>query len=210
MMNTIEAMIMVLMLIKDITLVLTVRMIVMDSGGVEDRRSMEKELGSILEHLSIGLSLNPSSLYYEISLEELKSLLDSYTFQVSLIGDMFIISFEGNIFLLMPSMTNFLSSHFSLGAPLMSSSVMFDPSCYGFGNLDDTSLVGLNIVGFVFEFDSNSLQLVCTITSTRGRRHTMEFEGQGENVGGKLIYRDLTMSFSSNLSSSTLCFPSKS
>ncbi|KAI5668261.1 hypothetical protein M9H77_18114 [Catharanthus roseus] len=66
--------------------------------------------------------------------------------------------------------------------PLMSSSVMFDPSCYGFGNLDDTFLVELNIVGFALEFDRNSLQHVFTVTSTRGRRHTMEFEGQGKNV----------------------------
>ncbi|KAI5676853.1 hypothetical protein M9H77_07803 [Catharanthus roseus] len=123
---------------------------------VEDRRSMEKELGPILEHLSISLSLNPCSLCYEVSLEKLKSLLGSYTFQVSLIGDMCIIAFEGNIFLLVSSMTYFLSFHFSLAVPLMSSSVMFDPSCYAFGNLDDTSLVELNIVGFALEFDRNS------------------------------------------------------
>ncbi|KAI5671785.1 hypothetical protein M9H77_12149 [Catharanthus roseus] len=49
----------------------------------------------------------------------------------------------------------------------MSSNVVLDLSCYGFGNLDDTSLVELNIVGFVLEFDSNSPQHVCTITSTR-------------------------------------------
>ncbi|KAI5667230.1 hypothetical protein M9H77_17083 [Catharanthus roseus] len=104
---------------------------------VEDRRNMEKELGPILEDLSISLSLNPS--YFIIS-------------------------------------------------------VMFDPSCYGFVNLDDTSLVELNIVGFALELDRNSLQHVCTIISTRGRRHTVEFEGQAENIGGKLIlcYRDLT------------------
>ncbi|KAI5658013.1 hypothetical protein M9H77_26806 [Catharanthus roseus] len=96
--------------------------------GVEDRRSMEKELDPIFEDLSVSLSLNPSSLGYEISLEELKSLLDSHTFQVSLMGDMCIIAFEGNLFLLVMSMTNYLSSHFSLKDPLMSSSVMFDPS----------------------------------------------------------------------------------
>lgn len=64
--------------------------------GVEDRRSMEKDLGRILEDLSISLFLS-SSLCYEVSLEELKSLLDSYTFQVSLIGDMCIIAFGGNL-----------------------------------------------------------------------------------------------------------------
>ncbi|KAI5671468.1 hypothetical protein M9H77_11832 [Catharanthus roseus] len=57
---------------------------------VEDRRNMEKEIGPILEHLSISLSLNPSSLCYEVSLEELISLLDSHTFQISLIGDIFL------------------------------------------------------------------------------------------------------------------------
>ncbi|KAI5650233.1 hypothetical protein M9H77_36238 [Catharanthus roseus] len=156
---------------------------------------MGKELGPILDDLSMSLSLKPSSLCYEVSLEELKSLLDSYYFQVSLIGDMCIISFEGNLFLLGPSMTNFYSSHFSLEDLLMSNSVVLDPSCYGFGNLDDTSLVELNIFGFVFEFDQNSLEHVCTITSTRGRRHTMEFEGQDETIGGKLIlcFGDLTM-----------------
>ncbi|KAI5668553.1 hypothetical protein M9H77_18406 [Catharanthus roseus] len=41
-----------------------------DIVEVEDRRSMEKEFGPILEHLSINLSLNPSSLCYEASLEE--------------------------------------------------------------------------------------------------------------------------------------------
>ncbi|KAI5653471.1 hypothetical protein M9H77_30658 [Catharanthus roseus] len=53
--------------------------------GVEYRRSMEKELGPILEDLSISLFINTSSLCYEVSLEELKSFLDSYNFQMSLI-----------------------------------------------------------------------------------------------------------------------------
>ncbi|KAI5657044.1 hypothetical protein M9H77_25837 [Catharanthus roseus] len=100
------------------------------------------------------------------------------------------------------SMTNCLSSHLSLEDPLMRSSIMFYPSCYGFVNLDDTSLVELNIVGFALVFDRNSLQHACTITSMSGRRHTMEFEGQGKNVGGKLFlcYGDSSMildSFSS-------------
>ncbi|KAI5654082.1 hypothetical protein M9H77_31269 [Catharanthus roseus] len=85
--------------------------------GVEDRRIMEKELGPILEELSISLSLNPSSFCYEVSIEELKSLLDSYTFQVSLVGDICIFTFKGNLFLLVASMTNFLSSHFPLEDP---------------------------------------------------------------------------------------------
>ncbi|KAI5666587.1 hypothetical protein M9H77_16440 [Catharanthus roseus] len=149
--------------------------------GDKDRRSMEKELGPVLEDLSISLSLNPSSLCYEVSLEELKIFVGFLYFSSSLVGDMCIIALEGNLFLLMPSMTNFLSSHFSLEDPLINSSVMFDPSCYGFGNLDDTSLVELNSVGFALEFDSNSLQYVCTITSTGGRRHTMEFKCIGES-----------------------------
>ncbi|KAI5677882.1 hypothetical protein M9H77_08832 [Catharanthus roseus] len=131
---------------------------------------MEKELGPVLEDLSIGLSLNPSSLCYEVSLEELK------------------------VSLTVPSINNCLSSHFSLEDPLLSINVMFDPSYYGFGNLYD-SLAKLTIVGLAFEFDRISLQHVSTITSTRRRRLTMEFEGQGENIGGKLIlcYGDLTM-----------------
>ncbi|KAI5653369.1 hypothetical protein M9H77_30556 [Catharanthus roseus] len=135
------------------------RMIFLDPNDdrVEDRRSMEKELCPILEDLSINLSLNPSFLCYEVSLEELKSLLDSYNLQISLIGDMCIIAFEGNLFLLGPSTINYISSHFSLEDPLMSGSAIFDPSCYGFGNLNDTSLVELNIAGFALEFDRNSL-----------------------------------------------------
>ncbi|KAI5672337.1 hypothetical protein M9H77_12701 [Catharanthus roseus] len=128
--------------------------------AVEDRSSIEKELGPILEHLAISVSLNPSSLCYEVSLEELKSLLDSYIFQVSLIGDMCIIAFKGNLFLLVPSMSNFLSSHFSLEDPLMGSNVMFGPSCYGFSNLDDTSFVELNLIVFgngVFELNLKNL-----------------------------------------------------
>ncbi|KAI5681695.1 hypothetical protein M9H77_02923 [Catharanthus roseus] len=153
-----------------------------DIVGVEGRRGIEKKLGPILEDLSISLSLNPSSLCYEVSLEELKSLLDSYNLQMSLIGDMFIIAFEGNLSLLGLSMTNLLSSHFSLEDPLMSSSTTFDPSCYGFGKLNATSLVELNIIGFALEFGRNSLQHVCTITSTRGKRHTMEWKGQELNA----------------------------
>ncbi|KAI5681839.1 hypothetical protein M9H77_03067 [Catharanthus roseus] len=89
--------------------------------------------------------------------------------------------------------------------PLMSSSVMFDPSCYGFGNLDDTSRIELNIVGFVFEFDRNSLQHVCTITSTRGRRHTMEFKGQGESEFMRLLHFRKKMSGSLKVFKAHLC-----
>ncbi|KAI5668939.1 hypothetical protein M9H77_18792 [Catharanthus roseus] len=173
---------------------------------------MKKELGHILEDISLSLSLNLSSLCYEVSLEELKSLLDSHNFKVRLTGDMCIIAFEGNLFLLMLSMKNFLSSHLSLEDPYMSSSVMFYPSYCGFGNLDETFLVELNFVGFEFGFDRNSLQHVCTITSLRGKRHTTEFKGQDESVGGKLIlcYGDLMMSFSSNLFLFYLVFSFKS
>ncbi|KAI5682065.1 hypothetical protein M9H77_03293 [Catharanthus roseus] len=54
---------------------------------------------------------------------------------------------------------------------------------------------------FVLDLDRNSLQHACTLTSMSGRRHTMEFEGQGENIGGKLFlcYGDSSTSFSSNL-----------
>ncbi|KAI5682745.1 hypothetical protein M9H77_03973 [Catharanthus roseus] len=65
---------------------------------VEDQgRSMEEDLGTILEDLSISLSLNPSFSFHEAS--------------------------------------------------SMHSSAKFDPSCYGFGMLDDTSFVDPNIVG---------------------------------------------------------------
>ncbi|KAI5652907.1 hypothetical protein M9H77_30094 [Catharanthus roseus] len=71
----------------------------------------------------------------------------------------------------------------------MSSSVVFDPSCYGFGNLYDTSLVELNIIDIAFEFEECSP--TCLHLNIRGRRHTMEFEGQGKNVGGQLMQNDL-------------------
>ncbi|KAI5672059.1 hypothetical protein M9H77_12423 [Catharanthus roseus] len=46
--------------------------------GVEDkRRSMEKELGTILEDLPISLSLNPSLMCYEASFVKLKLFLES-------------------------------------------------------------------------------------------------------------------------------------
>ncbi|KAI5667202.1 hypothetical protein M9H77_17055 [Catharanthus roseus] len=63
-------------------------------------------------------------------------------------------------------------------------------------------LLSLTLLVSALEFDRNSLQHVCTITSMRGRRHTIEFEGQGENVEGKLIlcYGDLTMNVDVNLS----------
>ncbi|KAI5671398.1 hypothetical protein M9H77_11762 [Catharanthus roseus] len=124
--------------------------------GVEDRRSMGKDHGPILENLSMSLSLNPPSLCYEVSLEELKSLSDSYNFQVNLIGDMCIISFKVNLFLLGASMTNFLSSHFFLEDLLMSTNVVLDPSCYGFAHLCDpvkttfrNSILELNLKNLV-------------------------------------------------------------
>ncbi|KAI5658097.1 hypothetical protein M9H77_26890 [Catharanthus roseus] len=106
---------------------------------------------------------------------------------------------RGNLFLLVPSMTNCLSSHFPLEDPSISQ--MFDPSCHGFGNLNDTSIVELNIVSFALEFDRDSLQHIYTITSMRERRHTMEFKGEWENVGEILIlcYGDLTINVDDNL-----------
>ncbi|KAI5674212.1 hypothetical protein M9H77_14576 [Catharanthus roseus] len=74
--------------------------------GVEDRRSMETELCPILDDLSINISLNPSSLCYEICVLFL--------------------------FLLMPSMSKCLPSHVSLENPVTSGSVKFDPPYCGF------------------------------------------------------------------------------
>ncbi|KAI5667330.1 hypothetical protein M9H77_17183 [Catharanthus roseus] len=51
-------------------------------------------------------------------------------------------------------MSKYLSTHTSLEDPLMSSGVKFDPSCYGFGMLGDTSLVGPDIVGFELDYAS--------------------------------------------------------
>ncbi|KAI5652462.1 hypothetical protein M9H77_29649 [Catharanthus roseus] len=47
----------------------------------------------------------------------------------------------------------FLSSHVNPEDVLMSSGAKFDPSCYGFGILDNASFVDPNIVGFELECD---------------------------------------------------------
>ncbi|KAI5664470.1 hypothetical protein M9H77_23793 [Catharanthus roseus] len=54
---------------------------------------------------------------------------------------------------------------------------------------------------YVLDLDRNSLQHACTLTLMSGRRYTMEFKGQGKNVGGKLLlcYGDSSMSIFSNL-----------
>ncbi|KAI5675933.1 hypothetical protein M9H77_06883 [Catharanthus roseus] len=52
-----------------------------DYDFIEDRRSMEKELGPILEYLSMSLSVSPSSLSYEVSLEELKNEFEENPFK---------------------------------------------------------------------------------------------------------------------------------
>ncbi|KAI5681063.1 hypothetical protein M9H77_02290 [Catharanthus roseus] len=120
--------------------------------GVEDKgRSKEKELGTILEELPISLSLNLSLMCYEVSFVKLKLFLDSYLSHVSIIGDLCTISFGGCLFLVVPYVSKCLYSHAVLEDPLMSSGVEFNPSCYGFGMKDDTSLVEPNIIGFVLE-----------------------------------------------------------
>ncbi|KAI5662031.1 hypothetical protein M9H77_21354 [Catharanthus roseus] len=113
---------------------------------------MEKKLETILEDLSISLSLNPCLSFYEVSFVELKSLLVSYTLHVGILGDICVISFDGNVFLLMPCMTIRLSSHTSLEDSLMHSGAKFDPSCCGFGMLDYTSFVDPNTVDFKLNY----------------------------------------------------------
>ncbi|KAI5653485.1 hypothetical protein M9H77_30672 [Catharanthus roseus] len=127
--------------------------------GVEDKgRSMEKELGTILEELLIGLSLNPFLMCYEVSFLKLKLFLESYRSHVSIIGDLYAISFGDGLFLVVHYLSKCLSSHTSLEDLLMSSGVKFDPSCYDLGMLDDTSLVSPNIVGF--ELDCASFDIL--------------------------------------------------
>ncbi|KAI5663956.1 hypothetical protein M9H77_23279 [Catharanthus roseus] len=116
--------------------------------GIEDEeRGKEKKLGIYLEDLPMSPFLNPSLLFHEVSFEELKSLV-SYTFNVGIIGAICVISFDGNVFLLMPCMAKYLSSHISLKDSLMHSGAKFYPSCYDFGMLDDTPLGDPKIVGF--------------------------------------------------------------
>ncbi|KAI5675987.1 hypothetical protein M9H77_06937 [Catharanthus roseus] len=71
-------------------------------------------------------------------------------------------------------------------------------------NLDDTSLVKLNIVGFTFEFDRNSLQHVCTIhqreegdllRSSKAKekifKTTKEEDGVNPTAGGRYTLRSM-------------------
>ncbi|KAI5656725.1 hypothetical protein M9H77_25518 [Catharanthus roseus] len=112
------------------------------------RRNMEKELGAILEELSISLSLNPSLMCYEVS----RGIIIVFrVLSVSIYGDLCTISFGGGLFLVVPYVSKYLSSHVSLEEQLMNSGVKFDPSCYGFGMLDNASFVDPNIVGFGLE-----------------------------------------------------------
>ncbi|KAI5649746.1 hypothetical protein M9H77_35751 [Catharanthus roseus] len=79
-------------------------------GRVEDKgRSMEKELGTILDDLSISLYLNPFIICHEVSFVELKLFLGSCLSHVSILGDICAISFGGGLFLLMSSMSKCLS-----------------------------------------------------------------------------------------------------
>ncbi|KAI5676826.1 hypothetical protein M9H77_07776 [Catharanthus roseus] len=89
--------------------------------------SWRKSFGTILKDLPISLSLNHSLMCY---------------------GDFCAISFGCGLFLFAIYVSKCLSSHTSLEDPLMGSGDIFDPSYCGFSVLDDTALVGHNIVSF--------------------------------------------------------------
>ncbi|KAI5667762.1 hypothetical protein M9H77_17615 [Catharanthus roseus] len=111
-----------------------------------------KELFQCHENSSLSPFLNPSLLFNEVSYEELKLFLASYISHVSIIGDVYVISFGGGLFLVMPCTSKCLSSYASLEDSLMDSGVKFNPSCYCFGMLNDASLVDPNDVGFELRY----------------------------------------------------------
>ncbi|KAI5663711.1 hypothetical protein M9H77_23034 [Catharanthus roseus] len=120
--------------------------------GIEDKgKSIEKELGICLQDLSIIPFLNASLSFHDVSFEELKYLLVSYTIYVDTLGDICVISFDGNVPLLVPSMSKCLSSYVSFEDSLMGSGAIFDPFCNDFGILDDASFVDSNVAGFELE-----------------------------------------------------------
>ncbi|KAI5676873.1 hypothetical protein M9H77_07823 [Catharanthus roseus] len=124
--------------------------------GIKDQgRNMEKELGAIFEELPISLSLNPSLMYYYVSLVELKLFLESYLSHVSIYGDFYAISFGSCLFLVVPYVSKCLSSHASLEDSLLHSSSMFDPSCYDFEVMNNASIksrvVGFGLDGVLFD-----------------------------------------------------------
>ncbi|KAI5676589.1 hypothetical protein M9H77_07539 [Catharanthus roseus] len=80
--------------------------------GIEDKGiNMEKDLGAILEELPISLSLNPSLMGHEVSFVQLKLFFASYLSHVSIYGDLCAFSFLHDLFLTMPYMSKYLSSH---------------------------------------------------------------------------------------------------
>ncbi|KAI5680980.1 hypothetical protein M9H77_02207 [Catharanthus roseus] len=124
--------------------------------GIEDKgRNMEKELGTILEELPISLSLIPPLMCYEVSFMKLKFFLGSYLPHVSIYGDLCAISFGRGLFLVVPYVSKYLSSHAFLEDLLLHSGSMFDPSFHDFGVLNNASIestvVGIRLDGASFD-----------------------------------------------------------
>ncbi|KAI5663397.1 hypothetical protein M9H77_22720 [Catharanthus roseus] len=112
--------------------------------GIEDEgRSMEEELGTILEELPIRFILNPSLMCYEVSFVKLKFFLESYLSHVSICS----ISFGGGLFLVVSYASRCLFSHAFLEDSLLHSSSMLDPSCHDFRVMNNASIESI-VVGF--------------------------------------------------------------
>ncbi|KAI5662307.1 hypothetical protein M9H77_21630 [Catharanthus roseus] len=127
-------------------------LVFMENGNKRQRKKHRERAQHLSRNLPMRPFLNPSLSFHEVSFEELKSLLVSYSFHVDIVGDICVISFDENFFLLVHSMLKCLSFPVSHEDLLMSSGVKFCPSCYGFGVLDDTSLVDPNIVDFELDW----------------------------------------------------------
>ncbi|KAI5663403.1 hypothetical protein M9H77_22726 [Catharanthus roseus] len=122
---------------------------------VEDKgRSMEKELGTILEELPKSLS-HPSLMWHEVSFVELELFLESYHSHLGIIRDICAISFGGGLFLVVPSTSNCVSSYDPLRNQLVSNDGNGAPSCFDWKLVHADSFFDAKVGGFLeFNFSS--------------------------------------------------------
>ncbi|KAI5670711.1 hypothetical protein M9H77_11075 [Catharanthus roseus] len=93
--------------------------------------------------------------YSTVSLVELELFLECHLFHVSIIGDLFAISFGGDLFLILSYASTCHSSNAFREDPLLHSSSMFDRFSHDFGFMNNTSIklivVGFGLVAALFD-----------------------------------------------------------
>ncbi|KAI5663847.1 hypothetical protein M9H77_23170 [Catharanthus roseus] len=138
--------------------------------GVKDRgRNMEKELGTILEDLSISLSLNPS-------------LCESYLSRVSIIGDTYAISFGCGFFLVVPSTSKCVSSYYPLKNQLVINDISGEPSCFDCELVHDESFFDAKVVGFLDIFMNDFVGAISLNLSLPFLSNQVEFLGHEQKL----------------------------